>query len=247
MDNYRVPIDSRKEIIMMNFNTPNPSDAFSYGSSETALAILFIKQMINELTPNQVWSIVERAMIDISKVDPKLSIHIATMVRNMYHDKTTTPTTSTTNSNKESKLNGGNATGKEAITMANPVPTSKSEAGELIASFTKNSLGDKLPKEYFVITEIVEAIPVLSKAVHSAMDIALIRAIITGEYPQLLKLSQGETLANARELVRALSNKTDDEVGITDLIKVLRFGGYDCQIDKEGRIAATLLYNNLYK
>ena len=153
------------------------------------------------------------------------------------------PTTSTTDS-KESNLKGGDATRKEATTMAT---NTKSEAGELIANFTKNSLGDKLPKEYFVITGIVEAIPVLSKAVNSAMEIALIRAIITGEYPQLLKLNQGETLVNARELVRALSNKNDNEVGITDIIKILEFGSYDCQIDKEGRIAATLLYNNLYK
>ena len=87
----------------------------------------------------------------------------------------------------------------------------------------------------------------MSKAVNSAMEIALIRAIITGEYPQLLKLNQGEPLANVKELVRALYNKNDNEVGITDLIKVLQFGNYDCQIDKEGRIAATLLYNNLYK
>ena len=152
------------------------------------------------------------------------------------------PTTSTTDS-KELNLKGGDATRKEATMATN---NTKSEASELIASFTKNSLGDKLPKEYSVITEIVEAIPVISKAVNSAMTIALIRAIITGEYPQLLKLSQGETLANARELVRALSNKNDNEVGITDLIKILQFGSYDCQIDKEGRIAATLLYNNLY-
>ena len=238
----------------------NPSAAFSYGSSETALAILFINQMINELTPNQVWSIVEHAMIDISKVDPQLSIHIATMVRNIYRDKTanpSVPTTTPTTDSKESNLKGdNNTTRKEATTMANinnpvpttpSVPTTKSEAGELIASFTKNSLGDKLPKEYSVITGIVEAIPVISKAVNSAMTIALIRAIITGEYPQLLKLSQGETLANVRELVRALYNKNDNEVGITDLIKLLQFGNYDCQIDKEGRIAATLLYNNLYK
>ena len=159
---------------------------------------------------------------------------------------TTVPTSSTpTTDSKELNLKGGDATRKEATTMA--TNNTKSEAGELIANFIKNSLGDKLPKEYFVITEIVEAIPVISKAVNSAMEIALIRAIITGEYPQLLKLSQGETLANVRELVRALSNKNDNEVGITDLIKVLQFGNYDCQIDKEGRIAATLLYNNLYK
>ena len=125
--------------------------------------------------------------------------------------------------------------------------STKSEAGELIANFTKNSLGDKLPKEYFVSTRIVEDIQVLSKAVKLALEIALIRAIITGEYPSLLKLNQGETLANVKELVRALYNKNDNEVGITDLIKVLQFGSYDCQIDKEGRIAATILYNNLYK
>ena len=133
-----------------------------------------------------------------------------------------------------------------STTPTNPT-TSTTEAGELIANFTKNSLGDKLPKEYPVITGIVEAIPVLSKAIRFALDLALIRAILTGDYPQLLKLNQGETMANAKELVRALSNKNDNEVGITDLIKVLQFGSYDCQIDKECRIAATLLYNNLYK
>ena len=156
------------------------------------------------------------------------------------------PTTSTTDS-KESNLKGGDntATRKEATTMATNNTTT--EAGELIANFTKNSLGDKLPKEYSVITGIVEAIPVIGKAVKSAMEIALIRAIISGEYPRLLKLSHGETLANVRELVRALSNKNDNEVGITDLVKILQFGSYDCQIDKEGRIGATLLYNNLYK
>ena len=138
----------------------------------------------------------------------------------------TTPTTSTTSTTSSS---------------------TKSEASELIANFTKNSLGNKLPKEYFVSTRIVEDIQVLSKAVNFALSIALIRAIITGKYPQLLKLNQGETLANVKELVRALYNKNDNEVGITDLIKVLQFGNYDCQIDKEGRIAATLLYNNLYK
>ena len=148
--------------------------------------------------------------------------------------------------------NTPNPSTSTTVPMANPsVPTTpssstKSEASELIANFTKNSLGDKLPKEYFVSTRIVEDIQVLSKAVNFALSIALIRAIITGKYPQLLKLNQGETLANVKELVRALYNKNDNEVGITDLIKVLQFGNYDCQIDKEGRIAATLLYNNLY-
>ena len=146
-------------------------------------------------------------------------------------------------------INTPNPSTSTTVPTTPSVPTSstKSEASELIANFTKNSLGDKLPKEYFVITGIVEAIPVLSKAVNFALSIALIRAIITGKYPQLLKLNQGETLANVKELVRALYNKNDNEVGITDLIKVLQFGSYDCQIDKEGRIAATLLYNNLYK
>lgn len=139
------------------------------------------------------------------------------------------------------------STSTTPTTPSVPTSSTKSEAGELIANFTKNSLGDKLPKEYFVSTRIVEDIQVLSKAVNFAISIALIRAIITGEYPQLLKLSQGETLANVRELVRALYNKNDNEVGITDLIKLLKYGSYDCQIDKEGRIAATILYNNLYK
>ena len=246
MDNYRVPIDSRKEIAM-TINTTNPTTTTSSYDHETAL-LSFVTQMVRELPSDKVWSITEHAMATTSKLIPGFRVgKMADLVRLSFKAKskadatTTNPSVPTTDSN-ESLKGGDDATRKEA-TMA----TTKSEASELIASFTKNSLGDKLPEEYFIITKIVEAIPVLSKAVHSAMDIALIRAIITGEYPQLLKLSQGETLANARELVRALSNKNDDEVGITDLIKVLEFGSYDCQIDKEGRIAAALLINNLYK
>ena len=136
---------------------------------------------------------------------------------------------------------------KEIVMTINTTTTSTTEAGELIASFTKNSLGDKLPKEYFVSTGIVEAIPVLSKAIRFALDLALIRAILSGEYPQLLNLERdGNTISNVKTVIAAFTNNKD-EVTINDLIKFLKFGGYDCQIDKEGRIAATILYNNLYK
>ena len=37
----------------------------------------------------------------------------------------------------------------------------KTEAGELIASFIENSLGSTLPKEYEVVTRIVEFIPII--------------------------------------------------------------------------------------
>lgn len=133
-----------------------------------------------------------------------------------------------------------------STTPTNPT-TSTTEAGELIANFTKNSLGDKLPKEYFVSTGIVEAIPILSKAIRFALDLALIRAILSGEYPQLLNLERdGNTISNVKTVIAAFTNNKD-EVTINDLIKFLKYGNYDCQIDKEGRIAATILYNNLYK
>ena len=152
------------------------------------------------------------------------------------------PTTSTTDS-KELNLKGGDATRKEATMATN---NTKSEAGELIANFTKNSLGDKLPKEYFVSTGIVEAIPVLSKAIRFALDLALIRAILSGDYPQLLNLERdGNTISNVKAVIAAFTNNKD-EVTINDLIKLLKYGSYECHMDEEGRIGATLLYIKLY-
>lgn len=121
----------------------------------------------------------------------------------------------------------------------------KSEAGELIASFIENSLGSTLPKEYEVVTRIVEFIPIISNAVKAALDIALIRAVLSGDYPQLLNLEKdGNTVSNIRAVISALIN--DKKVTIGNLLSLLKYGGYDCHIDKEGRIAATLLYVNLY-
>ena len=121
----------------------------------------------------------------------------------------------------------------------------KTEAGELIASFIENSLGNTLPKEYEVVTRIVEFIPIISNAVKSALDIALIRAILSGDNPQLLNLEKdGNTVSNIRAVISALIN--DKKVTIGNLLSLLKYGGYDCHIDKEGRIAATLLYVNLY-
>lgn len=121
----------------------------------------------------------------------------------------------------------------------------KSEAGELIASFIENSLGSTLPKEYEVVTRIVEFIPIISNAVKSALDIALIRAILSGDNPQLLNLEKdGNTVSNIRAVISALIN--DKKVTIGNLLSLLKYGSYDCYIDKEGRIAATLLYVNLY-
>ena len=397
MDNYRVPIDSRKEIVM-TINTPTTSTTtISY---DYKLLSILINHMVNELDPTRVWSVVERSMTDISKVDPELNTQVVNIVRDIYRDKTaptnstTAPTTSTTDSNKESTLKGGDATRKEATTMANnintTVPTTTSttpttttadsttlnmtlpndytdrcnhldhgrlsasineagteytcticganfapqmptdadinasvrvlsdvinlakmvlskksiepfslmipmmgkvltlksivepklnnttsttdsnkestlkgdnvtrneatimttnnkntEAGELIANFIKDSLGSTLPNEYKIITRIVEAIPIISKAVKSALSIALIRAILTGNGSQSLKLEDGDTVSNVKALIRALTNK--DKVTISDLVKILKYGSYDCLIDEEGRIAATLIYINLYK
>ena len=77
----------------------------------------------------------------------------------------------------------------------------KTEAGELIASFIENSLGSTLPKEYEVVTRIVEFIPIISNAVKSALDIALIRAVLSGDNPQLLNLE--------KEGKSAICNNTD--------------------------------------
>ena len=121
----------------------------------------------------------------------------------------------------------------------------KSEASELIASFIKNSLGSALPKEYEVATKIVEAVPIISSKVKFALDLALIRAVLSGEYPQLLNLEQnGDTFSNIKAVISAFTN--NKEVTIRDLIELLKYGGYDCFVDQRGDIAATLLYINLY-
>ena len=121
----------------------------------------------------------------------------------------------------------------------------KSEASELIASFIKNSLGSALPKEYEVATKIVEAVPIISSKVKFALDLALIRAVLSGEYPQLLNLEQnGDTFSNIKAVISAFTN--NKEVTIRDLIELLKYGGYDCFLDQRGYIAATLLYINLY-
>ena len=54
----------------------------------------------------------------------------------------------------------------------------------------------------------------------------------------------GNTVSNIRAVISALIN--DKKVTIGNLLSLLKYGGYDCHIDKEGRIAATLLYVNLY-
>ena len=391
----------------MTINTPTTSTTtIPYGYKAALLSIL-INHMVNELDPTRVWSIVEHAMTDMSKVDPELNTQVVNIVRNIYRDKTaptnstTAPTTSTTDSDKESNLKGGDATRKEATTMANnintvptttsttpttttadsttlnmtlpndytdrcnhldhgrlsasineagteytcticgakfapqmptdadinasvrvlsdvinlakmvlskksiepfslmipmmgkvltlksivepklnnttsttnsdkesnlkggdatrkeattmanninTVPTTtstKSEAGELIASFIEDSLGNTLPNEYKIINRIAEAIPIISKAVEYALSIAMIRIILTGNHPQSLKFEDGDTVSNVKALIRALTNK--DKVTISDLVKILKYGSYDCLIDEEARIAATLIYINLYK
>ena len=121
----------------------------------------------------------------------------------------------------------------------------KTEAGELIANFLENSLGSALPKEYEVATKIVEAVPIISRQVKFALDLALIRAVLSGEYPQLLNLEQnGDTFSNIKAVISAFTN--NKEVTIRDLIELLKYGGYDCFLDQRGYIAATLLYINLY-
>ena len=254
MDYYRVPKYSRKEIVMtFNSNTPNPSTSTTACDYQTVLSALIYRMAI-ELTRSQVWSIVEHTATIVSNLVPEFPVNELINETNLILSKAenagiapttnpSTPTTSTTGS-KESNLKGdNNVIGKEAAMATNKTTT---EAGELIASFTKNSLGDKLPKEYSIITGIVEAIPVIGKAVKSALDLALIRAILTGDYPQLLNLERdGNTISNVKAVIAAFTNNKD-EVTINDLIKFLKYGSYDCHMDEEGRIAATLLYIKLY-
>lgn len=114
----------------------------------------------------------------------------------------------------------------------------KTEAGELIANFIENSLGRELPKEYKVATRIVEFIPTISRQVKLALDIALIRAVLSGEYPQLLNLEQNsETFSNIKAVLASFCDNR--EVTIRDLIELLKYGGYDCLLDQRGYIAAT--------
>ena len=122
----------------------------------------------------------------------------------------------------------------------------KSEVSELIDNFIENSLGSALPKEYEVATKIVEAVPIMSRQVKFALDLALIRAVVSGEYPQLLTLEQnGDTFSNIKAVIAAFTNNKE-VVTIKDLIELLKYGGYDCFVDQRGYIAATLLYINLY-
>lgn len=122
----------------------------------------------------------------------------------------------------------------------------KSEASELITNFVENSLGRSLPKEYEVATKIVEAVPIISRKVKFALDLALIRAVLSGEYPQLLNLEHdGETFSNIKAVISAFTNNKE-VVTIRDLIELLKYGGYDCDLDQRGYIAATLLYVNIY-
>lgn len=122
----------------------------------------------------------------------------------------------------------------------------KTEAGELIANFLESSLGNALPKEYEVATKIVEAVPIISRQVKFALDLALIRAVLSGEYPQLLNLEQnGDTFSNIKAVISAFTNNKE-VVTIRDLIELFKYGGYDCCLDQRGYIAATLLYINLY-
>ena len=126
------------------------------------------------------------------------------------------------------------------------VVNKKSEASELIDNFIENSLGSALPKEYEVATRIVEAVPIISRKVKFALDLALIRAVLSGEYPQLLNLEQnGDTFSNIKAVISAFTNNKE-VVTIRDLIELLKYGGYDCFLDQRGYIAATLLYINLY-
>lgn len=86
----------------------------------------------------------------------------------------------------------------------------------------------------------------MSKAVKYALDIALIRAVLSGEYPQLLNLEHdGETFSNIKAVISAFTNNKE-VVTIRDLIELLKYGGYDCDLDQRGYIAATLLYVNIY-
>ena len=135
----------------MTINTPNPSTSATACDYQTVLSALIYRMAI-ELTRSQVWSIVEHTATIVSNLVPGFTANelisetnlILSKVENAGIAPTTnpsTPTTSTTDSNKESNLKGGDATRKEATTMANtnnPVPTTPS----VPTSSTKSEAGD---------------------------------------------------------------------------------------------------------
>ena len=135
---------------------------------------------------------------------------------------------------------------KEA-TMATTNTTT--EAGELIASFQKLlSKGYCIPKEYNTLTGIKENIPAIVKEVKTSFAYTIIRLILTGDYPQLKNLKKdGDCAIDNVKVVIATFTNNKDEVTINDLVELLKYGSYDCHLDKYGRIAATLLYITLYK
>ena len=146
-------------------------------------------------------------------------------------------------------INTPNPSTSTTVPTTPSVPTTKSEAGELIANFKERlSKGYCIPKEYNTLAGIKENIPAIVKAVKTAFAYTIIKLILTGDYPQLKNLKKdGDCAIDNVKVVIATFTNNKDEVTINDLIELLKYGSYDCHLDKYGRIAATLLYITLYK
>ena len=144
-----------------------------------------------------------------------------------------TTTTSTTDSNKESNLEGGDATKKETmVSMTTAIKSSLDKATIIAVLIKRNMNVVKLKREGIGITGI---------------DRDLISAILSGDYPRLLKLEMDSNAVSNLKTVIAALNRNRKKITIDDLIRVLNRGGYEYCIDEEGRrIAANLFYTNLY-
>ena len=143
----------------------------------------------------------------------------------------TSTTVPTTDSNKESNLEGGDATRKEAMVSMTTAIKSSLDAATLTAVLIKRNMNVvKLEREGITTVE---------------RD--LISAILSGDYPRLLKLEMDSNAVSNLKMVIAALNRNRKKITINDLIRVLNRGGYERRIDEEGRrIAANLFYTNLY-
>ena len=173
----------------------------------------------------------------------------------------------TTDSNKESNLEGGDTTRKEATTMAT---NKKSEADTAVPTTDSNKEsnlegGDTTRKEAVVsmttaIKSSLDTATIIAVLIKRNMNVVkleregitdidrdLISAILSGDYPRLLKLEMDSNAVSNLKTVIAALNRNRKKITINDLIRVLNRGGYERRIDEEGRrIAANLFYTNLY-
>ena len=185
--------------------------------------------------------IMKKLSILKSIVEPKLSNTLndivtrkeaTTMATNKKSEVDTT--VPTTDSNKESSLKGDNtATRKEdrIVSMTTAIRSSLDNA-ILIAVLIKRNMN------------VVK----LERKGITTVKRDLISAILSGDYPRLLKFEMDSNAVSNLKTVIAALNRNRKKITINDLIRVLNRGGYEWRIDNEEgrRIAANLFYTNLY-